>query len=116
VVPSYNKLTGILDAWSPENPNGKVPIISTSDANGNFNASDFYIENGSYLRIRNVTLGYTYQNQLQTNLRWATYAFMQRPTTYLPLRNIQVLTQKLEWITMVLTWGVTHKPEALLLV
>jgi TonB-linked SusC/RagA family outer membrane protein len=57
--PSYNKLTGILDAWSPENPNGKVPIISTSDANGNFNASDFYIENGSYLRIRNVTLGYT---------------------------------------------------------
>ena len=57
--PSYNKLTGILDAWSPENPNGKVPIISTSDANGNFNASDFYIENGSYLRLRNLTLGYS---------------------------------------------------------
>lgn len=57
--PSYNKLTGILDAWSPENPNGKVPIISTADANGNFNASDFYIENGSYLRLRNLTLGYS---------------------------------------------------------
>lgn len=57
--PSYNKLAGILDAWSPENPNGKVPIISSADANGNFNASDFYIENGSYLRIRNVTLGYS---------------------------------------------------------
>lgn len=57
--PSYNKLTGILDAWSPENPNGKVPIISTSDANGNFNASDFYVESGSYLRLRNVTIGYT---------------------------------------------------------
>lgn len=62
--PSYNKLEGILDAWSPENPNGKVPIISSSDANGNFNASDFYIENGSFLRIRNVTLGYTLPKSL----------------------------------------------------
>ncbi len=57
--PSYNKLVGILDAWSPQNPNGKVPVISTSDSNGNFNASDFYVENGSYLRLRNITLGYT---------------------------------------------------------
>jgi len=58
--PSYNKLSGILDAWSPENTGGKVPIISTSDANGNFNASDFYIEDGSYLRLRNLTVGYTF--------------------------------------------------------
>ncbi len=67
--PSYNKLTGILDAWSPENPGGKVPIISTSDDNGNFNASDFYIENGSYLRIRNVTLGYTLPKLLTNKLK-----------------------------------------------
>ncbi|WP_231582663.1 TonB-dependent receptor [Pedobacter sp. BMA] len=67
--PSYNKLVGILDAWSPENPNGKVPIISTSDANGNFNASDFYIEDGSYLRIRNVTLGYSLPKSLTSKIR-----------------------------------------------
>lgn len=67
--PSYNKLTGILDAWSPENPNGKVPIISTTDANGNFNASDFYVENGSYLRIRSVTLGYSLPKNLTSKLK-----------------------------------------------
>ncbi|MCD0488298.1 TonB-dependent receptor [Pedobacter sp. MC2016-14] len=67
--PSYNKLVGILDAWSPENPNGKVPIISTSDANGNFNASDFYVENGSYLRLRNVTLGYTLPSSLTSKFK-----------------------------------------------
>lgn len=67
--PSYNKLVGILDAWSPENPNGKVPIISTSDNNGNFNASDFYVENGSYLRIRNVTLGYSLSKSLTSKLK-----------------------------------------------
>lgn len=67
--PSYNKLKGILDAWSPENPNGKVPIISTSDLNGNFNASDFYIEDGSYLRIRNITLGYSLPKSVTSKLR-----------------------------------------------
>ncbi|AOM80886.1 SusC/RagA family protein [Pedobacter steynii] len=67
--PSYNKLTGILDAWSPENPNGKVPIISTSDANGNFNASDFYVENGSYLRLRNLTLGYSLPKSLTSKMK-----------------------------------------------
>lgn len=67
--PSYNKLVGILDAWSPENPGGKVPIISTSDNNGNFNASDFYIEDGSYLRIRNVTLGYSLPKSLTSKLK-----------------------------------------------
>jgi TonB-linked SusC/RagA family outer membrane protein len=67
--PSYNKLVGILDAWSPENLGGKVPIISTSDNNGNFNASDFYIEDGSYLRIRNVTLGYTMPKAISSKLK-----------------------------------------------
>lgn len=67
--PSYNKLVGILDAWSPENPGGKVPALSTSDLNGNFNASDFYIEDGSYLRIRNVTLGYSLPQSLTKKLK-----------------------------------------------
>ncbi|SMD04012.1 SusC/RagA family TonB-linked outer membrane protein [Pedobacter nyackensis] len=67
--PSYNKLEGILDAWSPEHPNGKVPIISTSDENGNFNASDFYIEDGSYLRLRNITLGYSLPKSITSKLK-----------------------------------------------
>ncbi|WP_442588784.1 SusC/RagA family TonB-linked outer membrane protein [Pedobacter sp. AW31-3R] len=67
--PSYNKLSGILDAWSPENPGGKVPILSTSDANGNFNASDFYVENGSYLRLRNLTIGYTFPKSLSDKFK-----------------------------------------------
>jgi TonB-linked SusC/RagA family outer membrane protein len=57
---NYNKDAAILDAWSPTNTGGKIPRVSASDNNGNFsNTSDFYLENGSYLRIKNVTLGYT---------------------------------------------------------
>ncbi|TWW00674.1 SusC/RagA family TonB-linked outer membrane protein [Chitinophaga pinensis] len=57
---NYNMLTGILDAWTPTNTNTDVTRIISTDKNGNYgNTSDWYIENGSYLRIKNITLGYT---------------------------------------------------------
>lgn len=57
---NYNLLKGALDAWSPANTGSSIPRISASDANGNFTTtSDFYIENGSYLRLKSATLGYT---------------------------------------------------------
>ncbi|PWV48131.1 TonB-dependent receptor [Chitinophaga sp. S165] len=62
---NYNMLSGILNAWTPQNTNTDVTRIISTDKNGNYgNTSDWYIENGSYLRIRNITLGYT----LPTNL------------------------------------------------
>jgi len=57
---NYNMLTGILNAWTPTNTNTDVTRIISTDKNGNYgNTSDWYIENGSYLRIKNITLGYT---------------------------------------------------------
>ncbi len=67
---NYNKDAAILDAWSPTNTGGTIPRVSASDANGNFsNTSDFYLENGSYLRIKNVTLGYTLKKQFLDRLK-----------------------------------------------
>ncbi|QHS61023.1 SusC/RagA family TonB-linked outer membrane protein [Chitinophaga agri] len=57
---NYNMLTGILNAWTPTNTNTDVTRIISTDENGNYgNTSDWYIENGSYLRIKNISLGYT---------------------------------------------------------
>ncbi|HJT72426.1 MAG TPA: TonB-dependent receptor, partial [Chitinophaga sp.] len=57
---NYNMLSGILNAWTPEHTNTNVTRIISTDQNGNYgNTSDWYIENGSYLRIKNITLGYT---------------------------------------------------------
>jgi hypothetical protein len=53
-------LSSVQNAWSPSNPHSNIPILSASDNNGNFgNTSDWYLESGSYLRIKNLTLGYT---------------------------------------------------------
>ncbi|WPQ63251.1 TonB-dependent receptor [Chitinophaga sancti] len=57
---NYNMLKGILDAWTPTHTNTDVTRVISTDLNGNYgNTSDWYIEDGSYLRIKNVTLGYT---------------------------------------------------------
>lgn len=55
-----NMLTEILDAWDYNKTSGIPRLALVDDPNGNFsNPSDFYLENGSYLRLKNVTLGYT---------------------------------------------------------
>ncbi len=57
----YNRWNKILDAWSPENPNSNIPRISASDPNKNFQTtSDWYLEKGDYLRVKNIQLGYTF--------------------------------------------------------
>ncbi|PZP45514.1 MAG: SusC/RagA family protein [Pseudopedobacter saltans] len=62
---NYNMLKGILNAWTPTNTNTDVPRITASDANGNFGTnSDFYLESGRYLRVKNATLGYTFPSAL----------------------------------------------------
>ncbi len=64
VDPAYNQFAAILDRWSPSNPNGSAPRLSTADSNGNKRMSDFYIEDGSYFRLKTITLGYTFKNNL----------------------------------------------------
>jgi TonB-linked SusC/RagA family outer membrane protein len=48
----------LTDSWTPQNPNAKYPRL---DVNDNFShaLSSFYIEDGSYVRLRSLQLGYT---------------------------------------------------------
>lgn len=56
---NFNRSEEILNAWSPTNTGSDIPILSKNDPNGNFTrASDWYMENASYLRLKNVTLSY----------------------------------------------------------
>jgi len=58
----YNRWNKILDAWSPSNTGSGIPRISASDANKNFGTpSDWYLENGNYLRLKNLLVGYTFK-------------------------------------------------------
>lgn len=61
---NYNKGTQILKRWTGEGSSTTEPRLSTVDANQNTRASDRYIEDGSYLRLKDIQLGYTLPEQL----------------------------------------------------
>jgi hypothetical protein len=48
------------NAWTPTNLDATIPVLEkTSNFSTNSVANSFYVEDGSYLRLQNVTLGYT---------------------------------------------------------
>jgi len=56
-----NVIAGTYDkAWRPDNTETDVPRLSVNDANGNHNKpSTFFVENGSYMRLKLLQIGYT---------------------------------------------------------
>ncbi len=69
----YNRWDKILDAWSPTNTGSDIPRIAANDPNRNFQTnSDWYLENGNYLRLKNLMIGYTFPN-LPANMNLRVY-------------------------------------------
>ena len=57
-----NTFTGIMEeAWHGEGTSNKMPILNLNDKNRNYwKISELYIDNGDYLKISNIQLGYTF--------------------------------------------------------
>ena len=55
----YNQTTAMLSHWTSEGQQTDIPRISFGDPMGNARFSDRWIEDGSYLRLSNVTLSYS---------------------------------------------------------
>jgi len=62
----YNNGAGVTrnwltDSWTPENPDAKLPILTTGSGNPfNFQTSSFWVSNASYLRMKNIQLSYNF--------------------------------------------------------
>jgi len=57
-VPYLNKGERVLDAWSPSNTGSDIPMLTTADNNKEGALSSYYVENGSFCKLRNVQIGY----------------------------------------------------------
>jgi len=51
----------LYDSWTPENPNAQFPVLSGND-NLSYQPSTAFIEDGSYLRLKNLQIGYSFTN------------------------------------------------------
>ena len=64
-IGNSNYPTIAMSRWTGEGTSNSYPRLVSSDPNGNFgNMSDFYLEDGDYLRLKIVQLGYTLPNSL----------------------------------------------------
>ncbi|MCM3612758.1 TonB-dependent receptor, partial [Planococcus sp. MERTA32b] len=49
----------LLDAWSPTNTGSTIPAATLINTNNEGRASTYFIENASYMKLRNIQLGYS---------------------------------------------------------
>ena len=81
-----NFLKSSLSAWTPENKNTSVPRAMYQDPNSNARESDRFIENGNFVRLRQIQVGYT----LPTNLIKRIY--LERLRFYVSAENLFTIT------------------------
>lgn len=86
----FNAGTQVLNAWTPTNTNTDIPRAVSSDPNGNARTSDRFIEDGSFLRLKNVMLGYTVPAQ---SLRSFSKGAIKSVRIYVSAQNILTFTK-----------------------
>ncbi|WP_114748986.1 SusC/RagA family TonB-linked outer membrane protein [Pleomorphovibrio marinus] len=95
---NYNMTQHIFEAWTPEVPTEHPRLIST-DPNGNFRKpSSYFVEDGSYLKIRNFQLGYNFNQDLINRIN------LTRLRVFVNAQNFLTLTPY-EWLDPELAGG-----------
>lgn len=83
-----NKGKRVLDAWSPTNPDSNIPALSREDVNNEKRVSTYFVENGSFLKLRNLQVGYNVPRAFAQKLR------MERLRLYVSAQNLLTIKSK----------------------
>lgn len=75
------------NAWTPENKSNRYAVITANDFNVNTRPSDVYVENGSYVRLRNLQIGYTLPADLLKS------AYISKVRLYISAQNLFTITK-----------------------
>jgi len=77
-----NKGKRVLDAWSVTNTNSSIPALTLTDLNNEKQLSSYYVENGSFLKLRTAQIGYTFPSKVTSKLK------MERLRLYVSGQNL----------------------------
>ena len=87
-ISNLNKGQRLLDAWTPANAGSTIPALSTMDNNNEKRVSSYFVENGSYAKLRTVQLGYNLPKSLAEKI------YMTRVRFYLSAQNLLTIKSK----------------------
>lgn len=77
----------LLNAWNPdENFDSEIPALTLQDLNNEGRASTYFIEDGSFLRLKNLQAGYTLPKKIGSKL------MIQNARIYVQVHNVFTLT------------------------
>lgn len=80
-----NRTTAILDRWTGPGTSNDIPRYTWSDVNNNYRISDLYIEDGSYMKVKNIQFGYNIPSQLLNRIvvkEWRWYISLENLYTF----------------------------------
>lgn len=83
---AYNQTTDVLHRWHGEGTSNSLPRAVYGDPNQNTRMSDRYVENGSYLRLKNISLSYNFPKQ------WLKRMMIENARLTLSCENVATLT------------------------
>lgn len=83
-----NRHTRILDSWTPQNPNAKIPMVAAIDVNNELRPSTYFVEDGSFLRCKSAEIGYTINFKNSNNKTMRIYARGYNLFTVTPYQGI----------------------------
>lgn len=66
--PGSNKGNRMLDAWTTDNTSSTIPALTTNNTADEGRASSYYVENGSYLKLRTLQIGYNLDRKIMQKL------------------------------------------------
>ena len=81
-ISNLNKGRRLLDAWSPNNMASNIPAVSVMDNNNEKRVSSYYVENGSFAKLRTIQLGYNFSGKVCEALH------MSRLRVYVSAQNL----------------------------
>ena len=63
-----NRSTRVLDSWTPSNTNATLPALSQTINNNETSPNSYFVEDGSYFRLKNIQVGYTFADDLSNKI------------------------------------------------
>lgn len=82
-----NRTTEALGRWTGEGSSNELPRYTWIDVNNNYRVSDLYIEDGSYIRVKNVQLGYNFPTAVLKRMGAASWR------VYISAENLITITK-----------------------
>ena len=77
-----NKGSRLLGAWTTDNTSSSIPALTTNNTGDEGRVSSYFVENGSYLKLRTLQIGYTFPKSLLSKL------FVQSARVYFSGQNL----------------------------